>query len=220
MWIAASFVFICFSVAQRPMLPKWSAQQCPAMVRKRSERQRPAAPRSTEAKGGADAGAKASTGINKERHGTGEAMRGRSKGWERGKRPGGRREAEAEGGRGGPSRGQDGGPKPTHTQQPGESGSEMPENRDNLRGGLRGGLRLRGGLLLRVVEPPALAPPLPLYHLHSRPPSPPADLRHRRAPSAPTLPGTSGILAHVPLGAASNRRPKPEPGTSAKSAGL
>ena len=132
------------------MLPKWSAQQRPAMVRKWSERQRPAAPRSTEAKGGADAGAKASTGINKERHGTGEAMRGRSKGWERGKRPGGRREAEAEGGRGRRSRGQDGGPKTTHTQQPGESGSERPEHRDNLRGGLRGGLHLR------VVEHPAL----------------------------------------------------------------
>ena len=206
MWIAASFVFICFLFALRPMLPKWSAQQRPAMVRKWSERQRPAAPRSTEAK--------ASTGINKERHGTGEAMRGRSKGWERGKRPGGRREAEAEGGRGRRSRGQDGGPKTTHTQQPGESGSERPENRDNLSGGLRGGLHLR------VVEHPALPPPLSLYHRHRRPPSPPADLRHRRAPSAPTLPGTSGILAHVPLGAASNRRPKPEPGTSAKSAGL
>ena len=67
MWIAASFVFICFLFALRPMLPKWSAQQRPAMVRKWSARQRPAAPRSAEAEGGAEAGANASTGINKER---------------------------------------------------------------------------------------------------------------------------------------------------------
>ena len=209
MWIAASFVFICFSVAQRPMLPKWSAQQRPAMVRKWSARQRPAAPRP---KAGPKPGPKPLRGSTRNGGGDeGEEQR-RGAGETAGRETGGR----SRGGAGGPSRGQDGGPKPTHTQQPGESGSERPEHRDNL----RGGLRLRGGLLLRVVEPPVLAPPLPLYHLHSRPPSPPADLRHRRAPSAPTLPGTSGILAHVPLGAASNRRPKPEPGTSAKSAGL
>ena len=96
MWNAASFGFICFFFAQRPMLPKWSAPQRPAMARKWSERQRPAAPRSTEAKGGAEAGAKASTGINGERHGTGEAMKG----------------GRAKDGSGGNGRARDGRPKP------------------------------------------------------------------------------------------------------------
>ena len=93
MWNAASFGFICFFFRATADAAKVVGAAAP---RDGAKVVGAAAPRSAEAEGGAEAGAKASTGINGERHGTGEAMKG----------------GRAKDGSGGNGRARDGRPKP------------------------------------------------------------------------------------------------------------